>query len=234
VYLARFTKHLERLEWEEQSNPSNKSNKRNTNHPLKSLSTWFDFRAWRGFDALIVSWSVCFCSSIEWEGWKAWMAWMEVVGGIYSIQPLPSHLLTLLLMGTPDSSVVHWTLYCSLSGECHVSRPLGFGAVDRWNPLSSCGTGQFSVFWLCRLALTFTVRLYCSRPLMKLTLLRWLTGQSGGAPDSPMNYRGRTLRKPRAASSWRAVAWALDSVWCTADSVRCATGYANSCMLHTL
>jgi hypothetical protein len=25
---------------------------------------------------------------------------------------------------------------------CHVSRPLGFGAVDHWSPLSSCGTGQ--------------------------------------------------------------------------------------------
>jgi hypothetical protein len=56
---------------------------------------------------------------------------MEVVGGIYSLQPLPSHWLTLLSMGTPDSPVVHRTLYCSLSGECHVSRPLGFGVVDR-------------------------------------------------------------------------------------------------------
>jgi hypothetical protein len=56
---------------------------------------------------------------------------MEVVGGIYSLQPLPSRWLTLLLMGTPDSPVVHRTLQCSLFGACHVSRPLGFGAVDR-------------------------------------------------------------------------------------------------------
>jgi hypothetical protein len=56
---------------------------------------------------------------------------MEVVGGIYSVQPLPSRWLTLLSMGTPDSLVVHRTQHYSLSGACHVSRPLGFGAVDR-------------------------------------------------------------------------------------------------------
>jgi hypothetical protein len=56
---------------------------------------------------------------------------MEVVGGIYSLQPLPSSWLTLLSMGTPDSPVVHGTWYCSLFGACHVSRPLGFGVVDR-------------------------------------------------------------------------------------------------------
>jgi hypothetical protein len=54
---------------------------------------------------------------------------MVVVGGFYS----PNHYssLTALLMGTPDSPVVHRTQYCSLSSACHVSRPLGFGAVDR-------------------------------------------------------------------------------------------------------
>jgi hypothetical protein len=31
----------------------------------------------------------------------------EVVGGIYSLQPLLSRWLSLLLMGTPDSPVVH-------------------------------------------------------------------------------------------------------------------------------
>jgi hypothetical protein len=56
---------------------------------------------------------------------------MVVVGGIYSLQSLSSRWLSLLSMGTPDSPVVHRTLYCSLSGECHVSRPLGFGGVDR-------------------------------------------------------------------------------------------------------
>jgi hypothetical protein len=58
-------------------------------------------------------------------------------------------------MGTPDSPLVHRTLYCSLSGECHVSRPLGFGAIDRSSLLSSCGTGQSGAFWLCRLTSDF-------------------------------------------------------------------------------
>jgi hypothetical protein len=76
-------------------------------------------------------------------GRPAWMAWMEVVGGIYNLQPLRSRWLTLLSMGTLDSPVVHRTLYCSLFGECHVSRPLGFEAIDRWSLLSSCSTEQF-------------------------------------------------------------------------------------------
>jgi hypothetical protein len=67
---------------------------------------------------------------------------MEVVGGIYSLQPLPSRWLSLLSMGTPDSPVAHQTAHCSLFGVCHVSTPLEFGAVDRWNPLSCSCTGQ--------------------------------------------------------------------------------------------
>jgi hypothetical protein len=38
----------------------------------------------------------------------------EVVGGIYSLQPLPSRWLVLLAMGTPDSP-----------GARHVSTPVG-------------------------------------------------------------------------------------------------------------
>jgi hypothetical protein len=56
---------------------------------------------------------------------------MVVVGGIYISNHYSSHWLTSLSMGTPDSSVVHQTQYCSLSSVCHVNCPLGFGAVDR-------------------------------------------------------------------------------------------------------
>jgi hypothetical protein len=52
---------------------------------------------------------------------------MDVVGGIYSLQPLFQSLLSI---GTPDSPVVHRIWHCSLSDACHVSRSLGFGAVD--------------------------------------------------------------------------------------------------------
>jgi hypothetical protein len=42
----------------------------------------------------------------------------EVVGGIYSFQPVPSRWLSLLAMSTPDS-------HGSLFGACHVSTPVG-------------------------------------------------------------------------------------------------------------
>jgi hypothetical protein len=42
----------------------------------------------------------------------------EVVGGIYSLQPLPGRWLFLLAMGTPDR-------HCSLSRACHVSTLVG-------------------------------------------------------------------------------------------------------------
>jgi hypothetical protein len=64
---------------------------------------------------------------------------MMVVGGVFIAL---TTILAVAVDGTPDSPVVHRTGYCSLSGACHVSRPLGFGAVDRWSLLSSCCTGQ--------------------------------------------------------------------------------------------
>jgi hypothetical protein len=111
-----------------------------------------------------VSWSECYWSWIEWELQKTWMPLKAVVGGIYSLQPLPSRWLFLLSMGTLDSPVVHRTEHCSLSGACHVSTPLGFGAVDRWSPLSCSFTGQSGAtpdmsgaFWLHSLTSEFAL-----------------------------------------------------------------------------
>jgi hypothetical protein len=67
---------------------------------------------------------------------------MKVVGGIYSLQPLPSHWLTLLSMGTPDSPVAHRTVTVHCPVCATSARPLGFGVVGHWNPLSFCCTGQ--------------------------------------------------------------------------------------------
>jgi hypothetical protein len=90
-------------------------------------------------------------------------------------------------MGTPDSPMVHRTHHCSLSGACHVSRLLGFGAVDRRSPLSSCGTGQSGVFWLCS---SYFWLLLCplflrqrSRPLDEVDRC------SVGSPDSLVTHR---------------------------------------------
>jgi hypothetical protein len=108
-------------------------------------------------------------------------------------------------MGTPDSTVLHRTWHCSLSGACHVNRPLGFGAVDRWSSLFTCGTGQFGAFWLCSSDFG-TMHFHCS-PQSTIghswSLLRWLIGHVRCTPDSQVNYSGATLRKnPRATSSW--------------------------------
>jgi hypothetical protein len=113
-----------------------------------------------------------------------------VVGGIYSPQPLPSCWQRRLAMGAPDSPV------CATS-----ARPLGFGAVDRWRHLSFCCIGQTGATpdspvtsdfcALTSVTALFRTVAFCSRPLArKEPLLRWLTGQSGGTPESPLNYSG--------------------------------------------
>jgi hypothetical protein len=56
---------------------------------------------------------------------------MVVVVGIYSPNHYSSRWLNSLLMGTPDSTVVHRPNHNSISGAGHVSRSLGFGVVDR-------------------------------------------------------------------------------------------------------
>jgi hypothetical protein len=66
----------------------------------------------------------------------------EVVGGIYSLQPLSSRWMSLLAMGTPDSPVVHRTCIVRYLVRATSARPLGFGADDRWSPLSCSCTGQ--------------------------------------------------------------------------------------------
>jgi hypothetical protein len=94
------------------------------------------------FDLLNVSWSEVFCSCIECRIQNTWMASNEVVGGIYSPQPHPSRLLFLLSMGAPDSPVAHCTVTVHCPVHATSARPLGFGAIDRWSPLSFCCTGQ--------------------------------------------------------------------------------------------
>jgi hypothetical protein len=132
---------------------------------------------------------------------NTWMALNEVVGGIYSPQPLLSRWLTLLLMGAPDSPVAHQTVTVHCLVRAMLACPLGFGAVDHWSALSFCCTGQSGATPdnpvtsdFCALtsvaALFINVHL-SSRPLAcRESLLRWLTRQSGGTPDISVNYSG--------------------------------------------
>jgi hypothetical protein len=53
-----------------------------------------------------VSWSVAFCSCIEWRVMNAWMVGVEVVGGVFiALNHQNSHSGWLLSMGAPDSPV---------------------------------------------------------------------------------------------------------------------------------
>jgi hypothetical protein len=148
---------------------------------LKSLSNWVDLEAWRGFDLLNVPWSVVFCFCNECEVQKTWITWMEVVGVFIA----PTTILVVVVDGAPDSPVVHRTGHYSVSGACHASCPLGFGAVDRWSSLSCSCTGQSGgtpdmsdAFWLrCSdfWHALFTFAVHRSQPLK--------AGCSVGSPD---------------------------------------------------
>jgi hypothetical protein len=102
------------------------------------------------FDLLNVSWSGVFCSCIECWIQNTWIALNEVVGGIYSSQPLPSHWQSLLVMGTPDSPLAHRTVIVQCPVRATSARPLGFGVVDCWSRLPFCCTGQSRDLWLLR------------------------------------------------------------------------------------
>jgi hypothetical protein len=52
-------------------------------------------------------------------------------GGRWGVLIALTTILAVVVDGTPGSPVVHLTRQYSLSSACHVSRPLGFGAVDR-------------------------------------------------------------------------------------------------------
>jgi hypothetical protein len=93
--------------------------------------------------------------------------------------------------------------------RCHVTQPLVFGSSWPLEALSSCGTGH----------VLFTVRCasdFCSdfcRALLRTVDFAELTVAldshcSSGAPDSPVNYSGVCLLKPK--SGWFSPVW----TWC--------------------
>jgi hypothetical protein len=128
---------------------------------------------------------------------------MRWLGCIYSLQPLPSRWLFLLAMGTPDSPVVHptVTVHCPVCATS--AHPLGFGADDRWNPLSCSCTRQSGatpdmsgVLWLLRsdfCCALFTTVPFWSRPLVPGSHC------SVGSPDNPVNYSGV---RPEETREW--------------------------------
>jgi hypothetical protein len=171
-----------------------------------------NFVAWSGLNALIVSLE-CLPLLLQWMwhsenlddlnggGW----------GGIYSFNHYSSRCCrwrTGQSCGAPDNPVVHRTILCWLSGACHDSAPLRFGAVDLWSSLSSSCTGQsggtpdmFGAFWLRNSDFWL---LHCALLLFTQLTVGTFDRCSIGSPDtiwctpdSPVNYSRVALWETR-------------------------------------
>jgi hypothetical protein len=120
--------------------------------------------------------------------WKlGWLEW-RWLGGIYSLQSLPSRCLTLLSTGTTDSLLVHQTWHCSLSGACHVGRTLkSFVLLRHWTVRCVMTSDFYTVHCSVVSAVDHWVQLTVA--LLARRTVRCTS-------DSPMNYSGVTLRKP--------------------------------------
>jgi hypothetical protein len=55
----------------------------------------------------------------------------DLNGGGWGVFIALTTIIVVAVDGAPDSLVVHRTGHCSVSDACHVSFPLGFGAIDR-------------------------------------------------------------------------------------------------------
>jgi hypothetical protein len=130
----------------------------------------------------------------------------------------------LLSGGAPDSPVHHRTITvairCTISFHIWRIRPLVLGVGWR--------TGQSGV--PNRPLLRATRRPRIAEPTIGADD-RWLTGQSGTPPDSPVNYSCTPLRFPESS-------WFTTGQPGAPDIVRCTTGQSGVpsqswCWLHT-
>jgi hypothetical protein len=167
------------------------------------------FGSWKGFDPLIVSWSVCLCSSIECEVPKTWMTWMVVVGGIYS----PNHYSSCYWRWAHRK--VRW---CTRHGTVHC--PVRAMLADCW------GLEWLTVEVLCPLAapdspvrsdLAVLTSDFCTVHCSLVSAVdRWVH-----LTVAPLAHRivwwiivEWLSENPRATSSRGASAWAPDNVRC--------------------
>jgi hypothetical protein len=103
------------------------------------------------------------------------------------------------------SSVDCWSLVflCHRTVRCHTGQS---GA-----PLTSC----FDTAWHCSCTIHFAE----STVARWIVVVRWRTGQSGGTPDSLVNYSGARLRFPESGCLAPVRPWCTDTVrWHTRQS----------------
>jgi hypothetical protein len=121
----------------------------------------------------------------------------EVVGGIYS----PNHFLA---VGKGCWRWSYRTIRCATGQSLFTvrcaprqrvrwgSEQLTVGVVCLFATPDSPMTSDFCA--LTSVAALFITIHLTKRPLVRMEpLLSWLTGQSGGTPDSPVNYSGARL-----------------------------------------
>jgi hypothetical protein len=104
------------------------------------------------------------------------------------------------------------------------------GFVLMWHRIVRCHTGQSGAPLICCSDFCRGTVLHCSSvrvdrcaqiavALLVHWTVRWRTGQSGGAPDSPVNYSGAAPGKPEAEEFELIHPGAPDTVrWCTGQS----------------
>jgi hypothetical protein len=98
-------------------------------------------------------------------------------------------------MGTPDSLAAHRTVIVHCPVHATSARSLGFGVVDRWNPLSFCCTGQFGGTPDSLVTSDFCAALF----ICAVDCWRTESRCSAGSPDSPVNY---SEARPRNSREW--------------------------------
>jgi hypothetical protein len=185
---------LRRIRIERRKQSKQHEQQKNTNNPLTNLyALELILGAWSGLNSLNVSWSVWLCSCNEYGVQKTWMPLKEVVGGIYSLQPLPSRWLFLLAMGTPDSPVVHKTATIHCPVHATSAHLLGFGGLTIGVVCSIVAPNSLVAHRTCPVCSDFAVLTsdaHCSpfgkRPLVQVTIAPLAhrtcpvhTGQSG-------------------------------------------------------
>jgi hypothetical protein len=174
-------------------------------------------------------------TSTRWLGMLLGLPPLEVVGwgGIYSHQPNCSRWRWLLAMGSPDSPVRHRTV----SGASPRHPPVRAwswstvgGFVLMRHRTVRCHTGQSSAPLIfcsdfCRMYCSALITVRVDRCVQIVVaplahrIVRWCTGQSGGAPDSPVVHRTvrwiiaeLRLRNPKLKSLRSILSGAPDTV----------------------
>jgi hypothetical protein len=148
------------------------------------------------------------------------MAWMEVVGGVFIAS---NHFLA---VGWLCCRRAHRTVqWCTGHGTVHC--PVRATSANHWglelltievlcpDAASDSPVAHRTVWCVLTLQFWLLTSDFCTVHCSSVSavdrwwswpLLRWLTGQSGGTPNSPVNFSGVALRRPESGQYARAIA----------------------------